>query len=39
MNKKITDQINRASLDLRLAAFRNNIEEIIYPGSTTKRFL
>jgi DNA replication protein DnaC len=32
MNKKITDQINRASLDLRLAAFRNNLEEIITQG-------
>lgn len=32
MNKKITDQINRASLDLRLAAFRNNLEEIITRG-------
>lgn len=29
MNKKIKDQINQASLDLRLAAFRNDIEEII----------
>lgn len=29
MNKKIKDQINQASLDLRLAAFRNNLEEII----------
>ena len=29
MNKKITDQINKVSLDLRLAAFRNNLEEII----------
>lgn len=29
MNKKIKDQINEASLDLRLAAFRNDIEEII----------
>lgn len=33
MNKKITDQINRASLDLRLAAFRNNLEEIITQGT------
>ena len=32
MNKKITDQINKASLDLRLAAFRNNLEEIITQG-------
>lgn len=29
MNKKIKDQINQVSLDLRLAAFRNDIEEII----------
>lgn len=29
MNKKIKDQINQISLDLRLAAFRNDIEEII----------
>jgi DNA replication protein DnaC len=29
MNKKIKDQINQASLDLRLAAFRNDLEEII----------
>lgn len=29
MNKKIKDQITQASLDLRLAAFRNDIEEII----------
>ena len=29
MNKKIIDQINKASLELRLAAFRNNITEII----------
>lgn len=29
MNKKIKDQINQMSLELRLAAFRNNIEEII----------
>ena len=29
MNKKIKEQINQASLDLRLAAFRNNLEEII----------
>jgi DNA replication protein DnaC len=32
MNKKITDQINKVSLDLRLAAFRNNLEEIITQG-------
>ena len=32
MNKKITDQINRASLDLHLAAFRNNLEEIVNQG-------
>jgi len=29
MNKKIKDQINQVSLDLRLPAFRNDIEEII----------
>lgn len=29
MNKKIKDQISQVSLDLRLAAFRNDIEEII----------
>lgn len=29
MNKKIIDQINEASLDLRLAAFRKDITEII----------
>lgn len=29
MNKKIIDQINKASLELRLAAFRNNITEVI----------
>lgn len=29
MNKKIKDQITQASLDLRLSAFRNDIEEII----------
>ena len=29
MNKKIKDQITHASLDLRLAAFRNELEEII----------
>lgn len=29
MNKKIKDQINQASRDLRLAAFRNDLEEII----------
>lgn len=29
MTKKIKDQINQISLDLRLAAFRNDIEEII----------
>ncbi len=29
MNKKIMDQINLASLDLRLAAFRNDIKDII----------
>jgi len=29
MNKKIIDQINQISLDLRLAAFRNDIKDII----------
>ncbi len=29
MNKKIMDQINQVSLDLRLAAFRNDIKDII----------
>ena len=29
MNKKIMDQISEASLDLRLAAFRKDITEII----------
>jgi DNA replication protein DnaC len=29
MNKKILDQINHITVDLRLAAFRNNIAEII----------
>lgn len=34
MNKKIMDQINKASLDLRLAAFRNELERIVTQAVT-----
>lgn len=36
MNKKLIDQIKKASLDLRLAAFRNGLEEAITNAVTEK---